>query len=441
MLEHFKSNISKNKLFGKTDKLLLAFSGGIDSVVLAMLLKEAGYHFELAHCNFKLRGKESDADEKFSKDLAGKLNLKIHSHQFKTKEYVKRSKLSVQMAARELRYSWFMDLVKKNKYNYVLTAHHANDAVETILINLIRGTGINGLQGIPQKQNLIVRPLLFATKNEIQTYAKKNKLNFRNDSSNDEVKYKRNFLRHEIIPGLKKLNPSLESTFENNIRLFKQTAVVLKQFISSKKKEIVTSKKQNLKIDLKKLLKEESAELLLFEWLHPFGFNAAQAEQIFKSLHTKLTGKLFFSSTHKALIDRDFIFVELQEPKTSKSEYILKGISDFKKLPFALEANLSSDKKIISGKKIAQIDFKKPLFPMKLRKWQQGDKFMPLGMQGFKKISDFLINQKLSRFEKENIWLLLNKNEVVWVVGQRLDDRYKINSKTKKILKLQLKSE
>jgi tRNA(Ile)-lysidine synthase len=153
----------------------------------------------------------------------------------------------------------------------------------------------------------------------------------------------------------------------------------------------------------------------------------------------RLSGKLFFSPTHKALIDRDFIFVELLEPKTSKSEYILKGIADFKKLPFALEANLSTDKKIISGKNVAQIDFQKPLFPMKLRKWQQGDKFMPLGMNGFKKISDFLINQKLSRFEKENIWLLLNKNEVVWVVGQRLDDRYKINSKTKKILKLQLK--
>ncbi len=439
MLESFRSNISKNKLFAKTDKLLLAFSGGIDSVVLAMLLKEAGYDFELAHCNFKLRGKESDTDEKFCKDFAKKINIKIHSHQFKTKEYVKKTKLSVQMAARELRYNWFMDLVKKNKYKYVLTAHHANDAIETLLINLVRGTGINGLQGIPQKQNLIVRPLLFATKSEIQTYAKKNKLIFRNDSSNDEVKYKRNFLRHEIIPGLKKLNPSLENTFENNIRLFKQTASVLKQFISEKKKLIVTGDKNDLKIDLKKLLKEESAELLLFEWLHPLDFNASQAEQIFTALDIKSSGKLFFSPTHKALIDRDHIFVELLEPKTSKSEYILNGIADFKKLPFALEANLSIDKKIISGKNIAQIDFQKSLFPMKLRKWQQGDRFMPLGMEGFKKISDFLINQKLSRFEKENIWLLLNKNEVVWVVGQRLDERYKINSKTKKILKLQLK--
>jgi tRNA(Ile)-lysidine synthase len=436
VLEQFLSYIKSHELFDKNNHLLLAFSGGIDSVVLAHLLKKGEFKFELAHCNFGLRGKESDGDEKFCRELARTLKVKIQVKKFDTGTFAKKEKLSVQMAARKLRYGWFEELMGGSEFDRVLTAHHANDNVETLLINLIRGTGINGLQGIPVKQKWIVRPLLFATKEEILAYAKANKLKFRHDSSNDEVKYKRNFLRHEVIPALKKLNPSLEHTFENNIRLFKQSAGIIKQFVSEKEKNIIENN-GSYKINIKKLLQEEARELLLFEFLHPFGFNAVQSEQLFKSLGSKTSGKLFFSETHKALVDRHFIIVETPGVETP-DQFTIESLADFKKLPVRIKAEVSPEKKIISNKTVAQISPEKIIFPLKLRKWQKGDKFMPLGMKGFKKVSDFLIGQKLNRFEKENIWLLLNKDEVIWVVGYRIDERYKINPGTKGVLKLEL---
>lgn len=425
-------------MFLKTDKLLLAFSGGVDSVVLATLLSKGGFKFELAHCNFNLRGKESDADEKFCIDFAKKNELKLHFIKFNTKAYEKEHKLSTQMAARELRYNWFKELVKEHQYNFILTAHHANDNIETLLVNLVRGTGINGLKGIPQKQNYIVRPLLFATKDSITKFAKQNKLKFRNDSSNDEVKYKRNFLRHEIIPKLKKLNASLENTFEHNIKLFNQSAGVIKQFIASKKAEIVSVQNNSLKINIEKLQLEEAKELLLHEWLYPFGFNPAQTEQLIESLSHKTSGKIFTSHTHKALIDRNSIIVEPNQKKELKKEFHFETLDELKRSPVKLEFEKTGNKNIIPGSDIAQIDFDKLNFPIQIRKWKQGDKFKPLGMSGYKKLSDFLIQEKLTVFEKENVWLLCNNDEVVWVIGKRMDDRYKITEKTKTVLKLQM---
>ena len=230
MLKRFEVNINKNTLLNKTDKLLLAFSGGVDSLVLADLLHKAGYNIELAHCNFQLRGQEAKDDTAFCENFAKSINTKFHVIYFDTKAYAAEHKLSIQMAARELRYNWFKSLKVEHSFDFILTAHHANDNVETVFVNLIRGTGIKGLQGIPEKQNDIVRPLLFATKDEIKDYAIKNKLVFREDSSNQEIKYKRNFIRHQIIPELKKLNPALEETFSTSIQFFKQSEDIVAEF-------------------------------------------------------------------------------------------------------------------------------------------------------------------------------------------------------------------
>ncbi|MGZ3884008.1 MAG: tRNA lysidine(34) synthetase TilS, partial [Bacteroidia bacterium] len=309
MLHDPESFISRQRLFSKKDKLLIAFSGGSDSVALAHLLHSTGYSVSLAHCNFGLRGKESDGDEAFCRSFAKKAGLDFFSKRFDTTGFAKENELSIQMAARQLRYDWFAELLSDKSFDYILTAHHANDNIETLLINLVRGTGINGLSGIPQQQQSVIRPLLHVTREDILNYIKKHKLSFRDDSSNDEVKYKRNFLRHEIIPRLKQLNPSLEATFEQNIKLFSQAGAIVRQFVNEKRHELVTEQDGQTTIDVKKLLKDPHKELLLHEFLSPFGFNPAQTADILKSAGTKQPGKLFFSIKFRALIDRSHLIV------------------------------------------------------------------------------------------------------------------------------------
>lgn len=439
MLKRFEVNINKNTLLNKTDKLLLAFSGGVDSVVLADLLHKVGYNIELAHCNFQLRGQEAKDDTAFCENFAKSINTKFHVIYFDTKTYAAEHKLSIQMAARELRYNWFKTLKAEHGFKYILTAHHANDNMETVFVNLIRGTGIKGLQGIPEKQNDIVRPLLSATKDEIKDYALKNKLAFREDSSNQEVKYKRNFIRHQIIPELKKLNPALEETFATSIQFFKQSADIVTEFAQLKFKSICKEENNQLYIDIHLLLQESQKETLLFEWLYRKNFKTSQIQQLTEVLITdKQVGKQFSSSTHQLVVDRKYIIVQALEKEPSEKVFVIKSISDTTHLPIQLHFEETSNREFSKDKNEITIAYNDNLFPLTLRKWKQGDKFKPLGLDGFKKLSDFFKDQKLSLFEKEATWILESKEHIVWVVGHRVDDRCKVNQDTKHIIKINI---
>lgn len=438
MLKRLEVNINKNNLFSKTDKLLVAFSGGVDSVVLADLLHKAGYTIELAHCNFQLRGQEAKDDTSFCEGLAKTMNVPFHMIYFDTKAYATEHKLSIQMAARELRYNWFKTLKVEHHFDYILTAHHANDNVETLLVNLIRGTGIKGLQGIPEKQHFMIRPLLFATKDEIREYASEQKLQSREDSSNQEAKYKRNFIRHQIVPELKKLNPAIEETIHTSVQFFKQSADIVAEYAQLKFQSICKEENEQLYINIDLLLKEKQKETLLFEWLHNKQLKTSQIQQLTEALASEdRIGKQFSSATHKLVIDRTYIIVKAIIEEEIK-EYIISSIDDIKHIPISLKFEETTNIKFSNNKNDICIPYSTDLFPLKLRRWKQGDKFKPFGMDGFKKLSDFFKDQKLSLFEKESVWILESKEHIVWVVGYRMDDRCKVTEGTEKVLRVNI---
>ncbi len=453
MLQKFKKYIINNNLFNSHHKLLLAISGGADSVALAHLLKEDGFNFELAHCNFKLRGKESDADENFCLSLAKKLNVKIYTEQFDVKKYCIANKISIQMAARTLRYTWFLKLLKDKNFDYVLTAHHANDTIETVLINLLRGTGIKGLIGVKEKNGEIIRPLLNFNREEIDAYIKQNKLKFRLDKSNLDDKYERNFLRLNVIPKLKKLNPKIESTFIENSNIFKQEAEIVNDFLREKKSQLVNDKNDLIYINKLKLRAEKHFFSILYFIINPLGYNASQAEDIkINIIENGLVGKIFKSKTHQLTIDRNEIIIK-KIASTGLATYAfndikIKTLAEFKKIKiFKVEVftstptstSLSTRLSVTSevSKNELLIDTKQLIFPLTIRTKKTGDKFKPFGMKGFKLLSNFFKDAKLNVFEKENCKLLVNGNdEIIWVIGYRSDERYRAKLQSKTLLKI-----
>ena len=425
--------ISEKSLFIREEKLILGISGGADSVCLMHVFLELGYSFELAHCNFNLREEESVADEYFVKDLAKKYQLKIHVKQFDTLPYAAENKISTQMAARDLRYAWFEKLRIKSSAKYLAIAHHANDDVETFFINLVRGSGLKGFLGIKEKNNAIVRPLLSVSRLEIEQYLKDRGLVFREDSSNASVKYLRNKIRHELIPLLAQMNPSIQQTVKDEMRILDGVAQIYASKVEEVRKDLTQEKNGIVQLEISALLALNPLHSYLYELLSAYGFYAVEA--ISKALQGQ-SGKQFFSSTHQLVVDRENIFISLLNKENEVFEITEKTIS----LVYPLEINFKvmADKTIIYDNNIAQLDVEKLKFPLTLRKWKEGDKFMPLGMKKFKKLSDFFIDSKFSIIDKQEQWLLCSGVDIVWVLGCRIDERYKLESNTKKVYIAQL---
>ena len=439
MLEQFKEFILKEKLFNENNNILITVSGGVDSIVMCDLFHKAGISFGIAHCNFKLRGKESEEDEKLVRALAEKHMVPFHCKSFNTKSYSEKKKISIQMSARDLRYAWMKRIAKEKKYDFIATAHHLDDSIETFFINILRGTGIAGLQGVPVRHGDIIRPLIFASKKMIREYAEAEKLSWREDSSNFTDKYLRNNIRHHLIPSLKKLNAGFEKTITKELSYFKEAGDIFKKFVEEKKKEIVVEEGKNILLNIKKLKESGHAETLLHELLRAYDFTPETTELIAQRMYAT-AGKKFLSPTYRLIKDRNFLILTPKNSNVKEKKGLLKkNEGEFKNENLFLKTEvISGNLSAVKDKRssVAYLDHSVLTFPLKIRKWEQGDFFHPLGMNGKKKLSDFFIDQKIPISEKENTYVLESNGKIAWVINHRIDDRFKVTRDTKKIFRI-----
>ena len=435
LLEKFKDYIKQQHLFQSKDKLLLAVSGGVDSIVLCELCKQAGYDFAIAHCNFQLRGEESERDEKFVRALAEKYGVEIFVEKFDTNSNAVQEKKSIEETARNLRYRWFEEIRIQNGINYILTAHHADDNIETVLMNFFRGTGIKGLHGILSKQNKIIRSLLFANKKELLAFAATNNLEFVQDYTNDQNDFTRNYFRNELIPAVKKVFPEADENILKNITRFGEVEQLYNQAIELHKSKLLETKGNESHIPVLKLQKTKPLATVIYEIIKDYNFTSHQAEEAIALLQSE-SGKYIQSTSHRIIKNRKWLIISPNQ--TAAAQNILIEESD-KQITFT-EGKLQIEKystfNINHSPLTAQLDLSQIKFPLLLRKWKQGDYFYPLGMQKKKKLSRFFIDQKLSLTQKEKVWVVESNKKILWVIGMRIDDRFKIMDKTKEVLQI-----
>ncbi|MCF8391289.1 MAG: tRNA lysidine(34) synthetase TilS [Bacteroidales bacterium] len=437
MLESLKTFLLQECLLQENQKILLTVSGGIDSMVMLDLFSKLDYSFSIAHCNFKLRGGESDADCDFVKSQENRYQVEVNVKEFDTEVFAQENKISIQMAARQLRYEWFSELKNELGYDLIATAHNLDDKLETFFINLSRGTGIKGLTGIKAKSNDLIRPLLWAGRNDILDYANINDIPWREDSSNSSTKYLRNKLRHDIIPLFKELNPGFLKTMAENMAKLQEAADIYIHEINKKKLSLLEKRGPYYYISADSLCSEDHYRVILYEILQDFGFSTTIVDDIMVSLKNNESGKIFFSPDYRLVKDRDQLIIEEISDSARQRFYIDEGQEEINvPLMLTFESYPVSEFQIIPEATVAQLDYDKLEFPLILRRWEKGDYFRPLGMQGMKKLSDFFINSKLSIPEKEKLWILASGNQIVWIIGHRIDDRYKVTSEAEMVLRI-----
>ncbi|MEX0981687.1 MAG: tRNA lysidine(34) synthetase TilS [Bacteroidales bacterium] len=437
MTGRFKLFIDQHGLCTDQQRIMLAVSGGIDSVVMTDLFCTNGYNCSVLHCNFGLRGEESEGDEAYVRSLAARYDLPVYVKKFKSKEYAEENGISIQMAARELRYRWFDDISQELNVKVIATAHNLNDSVETVLLNLCRGTGIKGLTGIPPVNGKYIRPLLFATRKEILGYGRIHHLQYREDSSNASKKYHRNKLRHDIIPVFEGINPSFIRTMGENIGRFSESHAIYSEQVLKKRNEICIKKENHIEVNIRAIKELRPIGSWLYELFSEFEFSTEQCLNIENILDSE-SGKQFISPTHRLFRDREkFLICKIED--TAFERYYIDSPESEAALPFSMDIEVldrSSLESFPDSENIACLDLEKLNFPLILRRWQHGDYFFPLGMEQMKKVSDFYIDNKIPVPLKKTTWLLTSGKKIVWIVGLRIDNRFKITETTQKILRL-----
>jgi len=437
MNSRFSSYIEQELLCRKGDRILLAVSGGIDSVVMADLFYREGFDCVIAHCNFQLRGEESEGDEAFVRSLAASYEMPVYVERFDTERYADQHGISIQMAARQLRYEWFARLAAKYDFDVIATAHNMNDTVETFFLNLSRGTGIRGLSGIPRRNGNIIRPLLFASREQIRFYAGERQLRYREDSSNSSRKYTRNKVRLDIIPAMEEINPGFIQVMSENIERIRESAQILHTAVEEKRRELFREHGELIRITISELKGLEPRNTWLYELFSVYGFTQLQCQHISDMFYSG-SGKQSVSPTHRLYKDREELIITPTREEHFERYYIDSPMH-LASLPFPMdleELSASELDAFPTSPEIACLDLDRLVFPLTIRRWLHGDYFVPLGMTQMKKVSDFFIDEKLSVPEKARSWILVSGNKIAWIMGQRIDNRFRITPESKRILRL-----
>ena len=436
MLQRFLDYSKRERLFTGDSKMLLAVSGGIDSMVMAHLFREAGVDHSIAHCNFSLRGEESDGDEEFVAAYAAEHGIPFKSRRFDTLAHAASKKVSIQMAARELRYEWFSQILNQEGFDAVAVAHNLNDNVETFLINLLRGTGLSGLTGMGQHRNDIIRPLLFASREEISAFAAENRISYREDSSNAQIRYTRNRIRHKVIPEMEKVNSGAISAITDAMSHLGESAAIVEAYIGGLNESLFRHADGGIEAEAESLAALTPLTPHIYELFRKFGINPKQTDDVVSLLNSQ-TGRYILTPTHRILSDRGRILITVRDEQEA-ADYLFSSIDEMRMSGLFTDLHITgpADEPLPVSPRTACIDLDRLDFPVKVRNWEPGDRFMPLGMKHMKKISDFLIDLRIPVTVKEKVLLMISGEEAVWVMGYRIDDRFRVTGHTKKILVL-----